>query len=460
MARKVLVFGLDCGEPSLIFDRYAEAVPTLSRLREQGTWGQLRSVVPPITCPAWMCMMSSKNPGKLGIYGFRHRKKGADYGSMYLANSTTVKERLLWDELGDAGKKVGLLAIPQTYPPRPVNGWMVGDFLTPDIQSDYTYPSELKNEIAAEVGEYLLDYSNRKEVPPEQVIQGVTEMTKKRFKLLRSFLKNKPWDFAMMHEIGLDRIQHYLWSYADPLHRKYVAGNPYENALRDYHSLVDAEIAETLKVVPEDTAILVVSDHGGKAMKGAFCINEWLVANGYMVLKNKPVGVTKLEKCEVDWSKTTAWAEGGYYSRIFLNIQGREPQGVVPAADAKRVQNKLKAKLEAIPDMDGQPMKNLVFAPDEYYPVANGDPSDLMAFFGDLQYRAAGTLGHGKTYILENDTGPDDGVHDWNGICILYDPKQAGMGKKDDFSLLDVAPTILTLFGLPIPSDYEGKSII
>lgn len=459
MARKVLVFGLDCGEPSLIFDRYKGQLPTLNRLMDGGTWGELRSVVPPITCPAWMCMMSSKNPGKLGIYGFRHRKKGADYGSMYLANSTTVKERLLWDELGGAGLKVGLLAIPQTYPVRPVNGWMVGDFLTPDIQSEYTFPSELKQEIATEVGEYELDYSNRKEVPPEEVIAGVTSMTKKRFKVLRKFLQDKPWDFAMMHEIGLDRIQHYLWSYSDPTHHKYVKGNPYEGALLEYHKLLDQEIAEVLKLVPEDTVVMVVSDHGGKAMKGAFCINEWLIQNGWMTLKSRPASVTKLEKCDIDWTKTKAWAEGGYYSRIFLNVEGREPQGAVPQGQLKAVRDQLKAQLEAVPDMYGQPMENLVFAPEEYYPVANGDPSDLMAFFGDLQYRAAGTLGHSILYLLENDTGPDDGVHDWEGICILFDPAAPGLGRVPELSILDVAPTILTKFGLPIPSDYEGKSI-
>lgn len=459
MAPKVIVFGLDCGEPSLIFEKYKGQLPHLNRLMEQGTWGELRSVVPPITCPAWMCMMTSKNPGKLGIYGFRHRKQGADYGSMYLANSTTVKEKLLWDILGDQGLKVGLLAIPQTYPVRPVNGWVVGDFLTPDIQSEYTFPKELKQEIAAEVGEYELDYSNRKEVPPEEVIEGVTRMTKKRFQLFRKFLQDKPWDFAMMHEIGLDRIQHYLWSYSDPTHHKYVADNKYGKALLEYHQLVDQLIGEVLALVPKDTVVMVVSDHGGKAMKGAFCINQWLIEQGYMVLKTPAARGTKLDKADVDWAHTTAWAEGGYYSRIFLNVEGREPQGFVPKDKFKHVRDEIKAKLEAVPDMDGKPMQNLIFAPEEYYTQANGDPSDLMAFFGDLQYRAAGTLGHGSLYLLENDTGPDDGVHDWEGIFIVSDPAKPGRGQVPEQSLLDVAPTILTKFGLPIPEDYEGKAI-
>src|SRR5690349_20793158 len=70
---KVVVIGLDCAEPSLVFDRYAQRLPSLSRLRERGLWGKLRSCDPPITVPAWMSMMSSRDPGALGYYGFRNR---------------------------------------------------------------------------------------------------------------------------------------------------------------------------------------------------------------------------------------------------------------------------------------------------------------------------------------------------------------------------------------------------
>ena len=132
---RVVVIGLDCAEPSLVFDRFAERLPHLTGLRRRGLWGTLRSCDPPITVPAWMSMMSSKDPGTLGYYGFRNRADRS-YEKMTTATSLAVREPLLWDYLGDAGRRVILIGVPQTYPPRPVNGLMVTDFLTPSIASN------------------------------------------------------------------------------------------------------------------------------------------------------------------------------------------------------------------------------------------------------------------------------------------------------------------------------------
>ena len=102
-ASKVVVIGLDCAEPSLVFERYADQLPNLTKLRERGVWGKFRSSDPPITVPAWMSMMSSKDPGTLGYYGFRNRADRS-YEKMTTATSMAVKEPLLWDHLGKAGK--------------------------------------------------------------------------------------------------------------------------------------------------------------------------------------------------------------------------------------------------------------------------------------------------------------------------------------------------------------------
>ncbi len=127
---RVVIIGLDCAEPSLVFDRFADRLPNLTRLRRAGVWGTLRSSDPPITVPAWMSMMSSKDPGTLGYYGFRNRADRS-YERMTTATSLVVKEPLLWDFLGLADKKVILIGIPQTYPTRPVNGLMITRFLDP-----------------------------------------------------------------------------------------------------------------------------------------------------------------------------------------------------------------------------------------------------------------------------------------------------------------------------------------
>src|SRR5262249_38467682 len=142
-----MVIGLDCAEPGLIFDRWLDRLPNIRALIERGVHGPLRSCDPPITVPAWSVMMSSKKPGTLGIYGFRNR---ADYSyeNHVIANSTAVKEDRVWDILSRHDKRVMLIGIPQTFPPKPVNGILVGDFLTPDIKAEYTYPPQFKNKIS------------------------------------------------------------------------------------------------------------------------------------------------------------------------------------------------------------------------------------------------------------------------------------------------------------------------
>src|ERR1051325_6105566 len=151
---KVVVIGLDCLEPSLLFEKFHGQLPNLERLQKRGMWGRLRSCDPPITVPAWSSMMSSKDPGTLGIYGFRNRSDHS-YDKLTFATGAAVREPRVWDYLSQAGKQVILLGVPQTYPPRPTNGLVVGCFLTPSIDNNYTHPAELKHEIAQLVHPYM-----------------------------------------------------------------------------------------------------------------------------------------------------------------------------------------------------------------------------------------------------------------------------------------------------------------
>jgi predicted AlkP superfamily phosphohydrolase/phosphomutase len=183
-------------------------------------------------------MTSSKKPGTLGVYGFRNR---ADYSydKHVIANSTAIKADRVWDILYRLGKRVILVGIPQTFPPMPVNGILVGDFLTPDIKTEYTYPPEFKNEIAKVVGEYLLDVREFRSDKKDAILKEIFEMTRKRFALARYLLAEKEWDYFMMVEIGVDRIQHAFWAYMDKTHRNYCPGNPYENAIFEFYQFVD-----------------------------------------------------------------------------------------------------------------------------------------------------------------------------------------------------------------------------
>ena len=312
-------------------------------------------------------MMSSKDPGTLGIYGFRNRSDYS-YDHMAFATGNSVREPRVWDYLGRAGKQVILLGVPQTYPPRPVNGLLVGCFLTPSIDNTYTYPPELKDEIARVVNPYLVDVPGFRTEDKARLRDDIYSMTRKRFTLARHFLRTRPWDFFMMVEMGTDRIHHGFWKYLDPHHPKYEPGNPWENVIPDYYRFVDAQVGDLLMEVPEEATILVVSDHGAKAMEGGICINEWLIQAGLPgPAANIPKEPTRFADLAVDWSRTRAWSEGGYYARVFLNVQGREPQGVIPPADYESFRDRLARENRGDPRRARPSHRHALFKPQEMY---------------------------------------------------------------------------------------------
>lgn len=457
--RKVLIIGMDCMTPQLVFEQWRDELPNLKRLMERGLWGRLESTIPPITVPAWACMMSGKDPGVLGVYGFRNR---ADYSydRMTIATAKAVLEDRVWDILSRDARQVVVLGVPQTYPPKPVNGYMVTSFLAPSTQSDYTYPLELKQEIERVAPGYMLDVENFRTENKQELLDAIYQMTDKRFTLVKHMLTSKPWQFFMYVEMGPDRIHHGFWKYFDRQHSKHVPGSPFENAVKDYYRHIDDQVGQLLSLLDKDTVVMVVSDHGAQRMDGGICINEWLRREGYLVLKQEPPpGIVPIAKVEVDWSKTRAWGEGGYYGRLFLNVQGREPQGVIPPADYNRVRDELAAKLAAIAGPQGQDIHTRVYKPEELYQKCNGIPPDLIVHFGNLYWRSVGSFGHKEVYTFENDIGPDDANHAQHGIFILYDPQRPVGRQADGLHIMDIAPTVLNLFRLPVPPDMQGKVI-
>ena len=461
--RKVLVIGLDCAEPSLVFERWQADLPTLRRLREAGAYGRLASCIPCITVPAWSSMLSSKDPGVLGIYGFRNR---ADYSydHMSIANGASVLEKRVWDYLSEANKTSIVVGVPQTYPVKPLNGHLISCFLTPGTQKQYTYPNELRYEIDQVLAgqEYDVDVRNYRTDDKAYLLRQVYSMTEKHFKVLNHLIRTKPWDFFMFVEIGVDRMHHGFWKYHDPGHRRYEAGNEYEQAIKGYYQYIDRELGHLLAAVDENTIVIVVSDHGAKRIDGGFCLNQWLYQEGYLVFKDEiPTGeLNPLENLEVDWARTTAWGAGGYYGRLWLNVQGREPLGLVPAAEFEQVRAEISGKLERLTDPNGRPLNSICYKPEEIYREVRNVPSDLIIYFGDLHWRSVGSLGHDSIYTFENDTGPDDANHAQEGMIIYYDPQKPLGGRQlTNLQLMDIAPTILQLLGQPVPGGMQGRPI-
>ncbi len=264
----------------------------------------------------------------------------------------------------------------------------------------------------------------------------------------------------MFVEIGMDRLHHAFWKYFDKQHHLYQSGNRYENVIMDYYKFIDKKIGEILELLDDDTIVFVVSDHGAKAMKGAFCINQWLADKGYLAIKKTSLAGCNLDAAEIDWSKTKVWAWGGYYARIFLNVKGREPYGSMYPFRYEAWRNKLKKELCKIKGPNGEDWDTKAYKPEELYHEANGDKPDLMVYFDDLSWRSAGTIGHNSMYLSRNDKGPDDSMHDWYGVFIMYDPKNRNRRWLDKINILDFAPTILDTMEIDVPDDMEGKTVL
>lgn len=454
---RVLVIGLDCASPHLIFDQFN--LPTLRGLMSRGSWGILRSSIPCITVPAWASMLSSRDPGVLGVYGFRNRADHS-YGAMTSADSKAVGVKRIWDILTDAGKSSLVMGVPQTYPVQPLNGHLISDFLTPGRESAFTYPAILKTEVLRLAPDYPFDVREFRTTERADLLKRLIEQTETQYRVFEHLLKTKSWDLAIHVNIALDRIHHAFWRFHDPAHRLHEPDSPFRHTIQHYYERVDQWVGRLLEAVDDETAVLVVSDHGVKRMDGGICINEWLYQNKWLALKSEmPDTITPFSESLVDWSRTRVWGSGGYYARLFLNVRGREPEGVIPPEDVPRVRAEFADALRQIPDHEGKPLNTKVYIPDEIYQHVNGIAPDLIVYFGDLHWRAIGSLGYGRHWTFENDTGADDANHAEEGMYLWVDPRKRGLGKSQDRQLMDIAPTLLQALKIRIPAEMQGAAL-
>ncbi len=430
-------------------------MPNVAALMARGGWGALRSTAPPITVPAWTCMVTGRDPGELGLYGFRNRVRRSY--DLRLASSKDVRVKRIWDLVGDAGKRVASLFVPLTSPPTPLRGHMVSGFLAPGGETPTTFPRGLADELEARFGPYQPDVEDFRSDDLERVMSSLRAMGRQHFAMARHVWEEKRPDLMMMVEMGPDRFHHAFWRHIDPSHPEFVPGNAWESSALDYYAFLDAQIGELLEAVDDETVVMIVSDHGARAMKGGLAINEWLRREGFLHLKEEPNEPRPLSRDDVDWSRTRAWGEGGYYARIFLNVAGREPEGIIPGRDVDAERARLERALLSMKGPDGETLRNRVDHPASVYREARGEPPDLMAYFGDLDYRSIGSVGHDAIFLPTNDTGPDGCNHDWDGIFIMAGGGLTERGPIEGAEIYDVAATVMGLFDLERPPGMRGR---
>jgi len=455
---RLVVIGLDSVSPDLLYRRFASETPNLQRLLSRSAYGTLKSCDPPITVPAWGVMFSGVDPGSLGLYGFRHRKPGS-YDKMYVPTSGTPLRPMIWDVLSRLGRRVVVMGMPPGYPPPSLNGVSIGDFLTPEDATNWVSPASLRAELDPVAGGPFFDTAFRVD-DRAAVLEGIVEMTRRRWRVARYLWNKEPWDLFAVHDIAPDRVHHAFWKFFDTSHPKHPIGSVFERAAAEFYRTLDTEVGLFLDRLGPDVGVLVLSDHGSQGMAGCFCVNEWLIQKGYLSLKHPaPAAGVPLEKTEIDWSRTKVWGAGGYYARLFVNEQGREPQGIVARSEREGLVEKLRAELDAVRLPTGEPLGVRLFSPKEVYREVRGDPPDLMAYFGETRWRSAGSVGHGRLFLDENDTGPDDAVHSFDGIIAYFDPTRPERRDLGVQQILDVGPSLYRILKAPAPDWVQGRPI-
>jgi predicted AlkP superfamily phosphohydrolase/phosphomutase len=504
MNPKLLLIGLD-GASFNVLDPLIEAghMPNIGKLIQNGTRANLRTTFPPITAVAWSSFMTGKNPGKHGIFEFVRRDKNS---ARELAVNASFREgRAIWDYLSDAGKNVIVHNFPCTYPVHSLNGLMISDFMTPAGRRDITYPATLLEELESKFGSYRLHLSQTyASGGPQGVLDELFDELEYKAKVTEYMMTSYEWDAFFQYFWGTDRIQHELWHIIDESHPRHDPdeAHQYRDRVHSYFERVDQILGRLVEIAGSDAMTWIASDHGfGPAHK--YCsFNIWLLQEGFLKLKsdavtrikhalfglgltpelafklvrslplgklapargvsNKP-GASKLMSRlflsfnDVDWTRTRAFSKGNY-GQIYVNLQGREPNGSVEASEYETVCHEIISRLKTMKDpLDGQPWIGEVFRREEVYKGPKvGDAPDISFLPRDMRYLPLGNADFNSNKFIVDAFGIS-GCHRMDGVMIGNGTHVKAGFNADKAEIWDVAPTLLYLLGRDVPSDMDGR---
>ena len=418
--QKVLVIGLDGTPASCLFSEMAAHFPNIDRLARGGYFGILRSSDPPITVPAWACMMSGKDPGELGLYGFHYRRPGS-YGKRQLVHAGLLPPDMLWHWLGSHGGRAVVLGVPPSYPPPLIHGTSVSCLLTPRGASVVCQPPAVQTLMRNIAPDYRFDIESFRSLSDGALFDQAVAALRARFRLARELARRETWNLFVITDIGTDRVQHGLW--------KAEGSGGWGEMVRRYYAIIDEEVGEWLAELPDHICVWLVSDHGAQPSHGGVFLNEWLRRRGWLKLRQNLPGATAWNPEAVDWEKTRAWAEGGYAGRVYINVRGREPRGCVDQGDVERICEELREALAKDFFLeDGRDARIRCYRPRELYRDCQALAPDLLVYVDDLRMRVFASLGGEDLYAPGNDFGRDYANHHHDGIFIAYDPRQSGSG--------------------------------
>ena len=508
---KVLVIGLDGASPLIISQLIADGkLPMFGEIAENGVSGTLMSVFPPVSPTAWASFMTGVNPGKHGILDFEIRLT-SDY-KRYIVNAKYIRCDTIWSILSRRNKKVGVIHVPLTYPPPKVRGFAVAGYaLSP---GPATYPSNLLSEIDKAVPGYINAYSRVYRYIPGREVEYVTSLlfvTDLEKKVALYLMRNYEWDVLTTVFFFLDQIQHYMWRFYDPTHPLYDESAPsfLKNAIPNFYKKLDTIIRELINNITDDAIIFIISDHGFGPLYKDVYINHWLMKLGLLKLKRSKVLMRKLLSIlsrerlttlfyklrlshpvlmniprhfiksifgrlpraritlsDIDFKKTRAYSTG-YVGQIFLNVKGRDKEGIIsPGDEYERLRDYIIQKLKELRNPeDGRPLVDEIFKKEDIYHGPHASyAADILFVMREMSYitHGAWTRGEALEFGPSFDAliGPpptlESGWHRMEGVFMAYGPYIRKL-TNIQAQIIDLAPTILHIMNTAIPSYMDGK---
>lgn len=483
MATQVLIIGLDGATWRLLAPWAREGrLPSIAALMARGTWGPLRSTVPALTLPAWASFMTGKNPGGHGVYAFQ-RLAADRYTSAGLANARDLGAAPFWEIAGRAGRRLGVINVPPSYPLRPVpNGYIVGCMLTPPGEP-LTEPPEVRDDL----GEYEIDTPAPKGLRRMEAgyreqalsyLRAMQRQTTLRTDATLRLMERRPTDAVCVVFYAPDRVQHYFWEYLDP-DVPGAADADVQRGLRDVFAELDDGIGRLVRAAGPDATVVLVSDHGFGAKPAlSIRVNRWLADHGLLrrrsfwrlrrrVIKKvlpRPwrARYDTLDHILVDRPRTRAWSEALFTGTagVWVHVAGRYPHGcVAPGAEYEAVRDEIIAGLRAFVDPEGQRVFEAVRRREDLYrgPFVERAP-DVVAVctprFGIIFESLGRELRDERLFGPFEELGYT-GTHDPLGIYLFAGPAIAAAGERGELPIEAMTSTILHLLDVPVPRDLE-----
>ncbi len=507
MGDRVLVIGLDGATPELLERWVAEdKLPHLSQMIARGTYGMLRSTYPPISPAAWTTFATGLNPGKHGTYDFRdYDPRRYSCFADTIVDSRPLIGKTIWDRVGASGRKVGVVTVPVTYPAWPVNGFIISGYPTPDAAKSFAYPSEW----AQRIPPLTEDSAFFKSASQPEVLAELVRVTQLRTDVSIAELQRDDYALFIMVIGATDRAHHDWWKFMDPAHPAYdtqEAGRYGDYILRVYQT-ADECIGRLLDVVDDDTTVLVVSDHGGMAHpRSYFNTNAWLAHLGLLqptartdrprpalmaavkrqyrarvrslpflerVYRGLPPRLKRLatefdsrallNTDAINWAQTKAYRFPMYppVEGVMINVAGRQPNGCVqPGAEYESLRTRVLEEARSLRDpQTGETIVVEAYRREELY---HGDhletAPDLILVTRDC-YKGGTGLDRLVDAVPREVLSKLSGVHRMEGILIAQGPTVRRHATITGARIIDLAPTILTVLGLPVPADMDGMPL-